>query len=429
MSGRAREAIAPLYLLCCLGLGSAQNSWGVMILELLGLALLVWAALEPVAEPLGRAPRHLLMIAVGALVAIALQLLPLPLSLWRHLGGRQGLATDYRMLGLQISALPLSLTPYETLDNVLKLIPPLAIVCAIVRLRAYRPIWLAAALLAGTALGVALGAIHLPSGDSSFRTSHAALLAAISLPFVVALFVSEHGSWRRQRARMTAILAVTTLIILIGAAITQSVAGLGLALSVLGASGLLLVGPRWPRSRLLVAGALLASTAALISIATIQLQDRGHLVWTSVGSRAEVLTTTAHAAGDFMPFGSGFGSFQNVYRLYEDPDRITTGSMIHAHDDYLELALEMGLPGILLFVGFLAWWIEAFVRVWREADAIPFARAASIASALVLVDGLVDFPLRTASVGIVFAMCLALMADRRGRSRSELRPTRHIVLD
>jgi O-antigen ligase len=163
-------------------------------------------------------------------------------------------------------------------------------------------------------------------------------------------------------------------------------------------------------------------------MATIQQQGRGQVVWWSVGSRAEV-QTTAHAAGDFLPFGSGFGSFQTVYRLYEDPDRITTGNVIHAHDDYLELALEMGLPGILLLIGFLVWWTAASARVWRKADALPFARAASIVSALILFDGLVDFPLRTASVGIIFAMCLALLVDRRRRSRSELWPTRHIVLE
>ena len=48
-----------------------------------------------------------------------------------------------------------------------------------------------------------------------------------------------------------------------------------------------------------------------------------------------------------------------------------------------------------------------------------------------LVHSLVDFPLRTAAIGVSFAMCIALLADRRAplaSVKSDLRPTRHIVL-
>src|SRR5207302_7614479 len=48
---RMREAAAPLYLLLCLILGgSAQGIWANMVLQLLGLAMLAWAALAPVDE-------------------------------------------------------------------------------------------------------------------------------------------------------------------------------------------------------------------------------------------------------------------------------------------------------------------------------------------------------------------------------------------
>jgi hypothetical protein len=80
---------------------------------------------------------------------------------------------------------------------------------------------------------------------------------------------------------------------------------------------------------------------------------------------------------------------------------------------------------------FLGWWILSALSAWRSADAGPFARAASIASAAILVHSVVDFPLRTAAISTAFAMCLALMADRRAvtaSATSDLRPTRHIVL-
>jgi hypothetical protein len=52
----------------------------------------------------------------------------------------------------------------------------------------------------------------------------------------------------------------------------------------------------------------------------------------------------------------------------------------------------------------------------RVADATPFARAASIASAAVLVHSSVDYPLRTGAISACFAMCLALLVERRVRS-------------
>jgi O-antigen ligase len=150
----------------------------------------------------------------------------------------------------------------------------------------------------------------------------------------------------------------------------------------------------------------------------------------SVGSRAEIMGRTLDAATDFMPFGSGLGTFRPVYRLYENHDTIERTYVNHAHNDYLELALEMGVAGVILMALFLAWWAVAVWRAWRSGDAGPYARAASIASAAILVHSLVDFPLRTAAISTAFAMCLALLVERTTRSpdRSDLWPTRHVVL-
>jgi O-antigen ligase len=117
--------------------------------------------------------------------------------------------------------------------------------------------------------------------------------------------------------------------------------------------------------------------------------------------------------------------------LYEDPSRVTTTTMPHAHNEYAQLALELGVPGMILMLLFLLWWGVTGVRVWRVADSTPFARAATIASAALLVHSFVEFPLRTAALSACFAMCLALLLERRVRSGaqdSELWPTRHVVM-
>jgi hypothetical protein len=81
---------------------------------------------------------------------------------------------------------------------------------------------------------------------------------------------------------------------------------------------------------------------------------------------------------------------------------------------------------------FLAWWLREIWAAWRGRERGPFAKAAAIASAVILVHSIVDFPLRTAAISALFAMCLALLADRRTQSprqdAQDWRPARHVVI-
>ncbi len=96
--------------------------------------------------------------------------------------------------------------------------------------------------------------------------------------------------------------------------------------------------------------------------------------------------------------------------------------MNHAHNDYLEVALETGLPGLVLIVIFFSWWIRRTLSIWRDADADgAFAQAATIASAAILTHSLVDYPLRMTAVSAVFALCCGLMASPAPKRTSSRR--------
>ena len=65
MLSRARQLVAPLYLFLCLILGgSAQGIWGNMVLQLLGLAIIAWAATSRAREPIVEPARQLMWIAI-----------------------------------------------------------------------------------------------------------------------------------------------------------------------------------------------------------------------------------------------------------------------------------------------------------------------------------------------------------------------------
>jgi O-antigen ligase len=250
------------------------------------------------------------------------------------------------------------------------------------------------------------------------------------LPFLAAVLASARGENVQRYSAAVALVAGAALVIVIGIALNQSIAGYGLGIAVLAASALIIL-PRRNAARTWIAlGSAALLLGAVTLLVTSPVGDRELGASRSLNSRVSITTTTAHAIGELMPFGSGLGTFKAVYRLYEDHDRLNRISVNHAHNDYLELALEMGVAGVILMALVLAWWAVAVWRAWRSGDAGPYARAASIASAAILVHSLVDFPLRTAAISTAFAMCLALLVERTTRSpdRSDLWPTRHVVL-
>jgi O-antigen ligase len=450
MVSRGRIFIAPAYLFACLILGgSAQGIWQNMFLQLLGLAIIAWAAMDRGEEPVPKAAKQLIVLAIAAVAVVAIQLVPLPPDFWVHLGPRQRLAQDFGMLGMRVPAEPLSLTPAATLDTLLKVIPPLALFCAMVRLKAYRPQWLAVALILGTVAGIALGAIQVATSGAGAspwylydetsvgrgvgffaNRDHMATLLIVTIPFIGAIVAVGKRTTMQRYSAIIAALSGVMILLLIGLALNGSLAGYGLVLPVVAASALIII-PRGSRLRLWIVAAavlLLVGSTALVETAPIDAGTLGGHASSAVDSRSELLSTTLRATRDFMPWGSGFGSFQSVYPLYESPRQVTDVYVVHAHNEYVEIALELGLPGILLLLLFFAWWIAAVHRVWRSPEARPFVRAASIASAAILVHSIVDFPLRTAAIAGCFAIALALLADSRGtpaKEEKQLRRRRH----
>ena len=456
MANRLREAAAPAFLFCCLLLGgSSQGIFANMVLRLLGIGLLAWAALAPATASASRRDRQLFSLALIALVLVGVQLVPLAPGVWESLGPRRLIADGYRVLGVASPWLPLSVSAYDSLAAILALVPALGLLAAILRLGC-RPLWLALALVVGTVVGILLGALQVSSPDPAnspwylyeqtnaglatgffANANHMASLLVITLPFLAAALASaraERDNIQRYSA-LVALVAGLTLVIAVGIALNGSLAGFGLVVPVLVASAAIVLPGRRGAIRWLAPAAGVLLVAAVAWLATTPVGSSGSLrssAETSVQSREEIVATTMKATREFMPLGSGIGTFRRVYALYEDHDRLDPTTYVnHAHNDYLELALETGLPGLVLLVLFLAWWARAAWRAWSPGHPDPYARAAAVASAAILVHSLVDFPLRTAAISACFAMCLALLARKLPRpadDKSHLWSTRHVVV-
>ncbi|RZM06331.1 MAG: hypothetical protein EOP68_16240, partial [Sphingomonas sp.] len=114
-----------------------------------------------------------------------------------------------------------------------------------------------------------------------------------------------------------------------------------------------------------------------------------------------------------FPFGTGFGSFERVYRTVEPLGQVSPLSVNHAHNDVLELLLEGGLPALVLMLIGVVVLIAALRSGWRAARerqdrAILVAGGAAIL--LILLFSLVDYPLRMAAIAGLFGASLGLIA-------------------
>jgi O-antigen ligase len=150
----------------------------------------------------------------------------------------------------------------------------------------------------------------------------------------------------------------------------------------------------------------------------------------SIESRREMWSTTARAAADFLPFGSGIGSFRRVYFTYENPSEVGRTIVNNAHNDYLEITLEAGLLGLALALALIFWWFRRVRGLWGPTGRDRFAMAAAVASGALLLHSLVDYPLRMPALSAIMAACLALLASSfRGQSKlQDLWSTRHVTI-
>jgi O-antigen ligase len=132
--------------------------------------------------------------------------------------------------------------------------------------------------------------------------------------------------------------------------------------------------------------------------------------------RPLVYQLTIRAISDQPLFGTGLGSFEDVFRLYRSAKVLSVYD--YAHDTYLETALELGVPSlILLALSIGAAIIECArgVRV-RRRDLIYPCIGVGV-SGLVWTHALVDFSIQIPAVAVSYAMLMGIAVAQSRSSR------------
>lgn len=186
----------------------------------------------------------------------------------------------------------------------------------------------------------------------------------------------------------------------------------GIVASLLGVITLLVATVALGRQRIVsiailsVAGAVIA--ALVLSFGGLfadRLADSG-----DVGVRLSVARRAFEAARDAPWTGFGYGSFDRVFAVYRDPNDLMDSILFHwdkAHNSYVELLFDLGLPATLAVALLLGGLLVQMIRNALGRETLPMVSLITLAaSALVLAHATLDFSLQIQAVTLTFAALL-----------------------
>ena len=121
-----------------------------------------------------------------------------------------------------------------------------------------------------------------------------------------------------------------------------------------------------------------------------------------------VFRSTIEAIRDNPWYGTGFGTFEDVFPVYRNPECGLGGVWDRAHNSFLEGYLGMGLPFALLLVIVFAYLLRIFLigyRSRRRFRIVPLIGMGTLL--LIVIHSMLDFSLQIPGVAAYVAAALA----------------------
>ena len=410
------------------GGASQGNALSLAAVEVASLPLLFVSLYLVLA---GAGPRgSALPLALLALIAAVpvLQLIPIPASIWTRLPGREPVMQILDVARLGRPSLPFSLAPQQTWRSLLALTPPAAMLIGGLLLTDYQRRIMAACWLVLGVISLGIGILQLLQGPDSAlyfyditnpgslvglfsnRNNQAALLYSLMPP--AAVFAAAFNGDFEDRRTIPSLLAVLYIFIaIVGVAATRSRAGIAItAIALIGAAAIVVRGGALQRHW---RAALGVGVGAVVAIGAVLLFGLGPILdrFTSGGAEPRFTGWPLVIAEiqKFLPWGAGVGAFQTVYLSAEPLSDVSPIYFNHAHNDYLELLLETGLAGAALFAVFAIWFLARAMRIWTSRGG-DMAAASTVIVVVLMAHSVVEYPLRTEALAVLFAFACSTIA-------------------
>lgn len=430
----------------------------LLALELMSLPLLSYLLWRPAF--LKHLPKSFLFALALLVLFPLLQRVPLPAALWQLLPGREVYDAALADFDTGASSLrTISLVPSATEAAWLAMLPPLAVLLVTIGLREEalkRVVYVFLGMAAFQAVlaliqfgGGAQTAFRMNPGDigeavgTYVNRNHLAGLLEMALPITLGMIASRIGrgggstryagrNWlkrvgqflsRLPRPNQTMLFSALFLMVMLGLIFSRSRSGI-----MMGMIGIFLSALLFGRH---IGGARSNSLATLFAVIGLMLaieiglapvMDRFSMEDALADARWSIYSTSMTGLWQFFPFGSGLGTFPEVYWRFQ-PDTIAQ-FVNHAHNDYIEFVLEGGLAAALVIVMFVVLYARRWPSLLRGESwsTLSFMQVgAGISLLLMALHSLTDFNLHIPANAIYFAL-LAAVFFHRSEQRNHAKP-------
>ncbi len=433
---------------------ASVSEWSIFVIQMaVGILAAAYVLLEPkpaVNPQLALVLRRVRIPTAGLFGFLALQIVPLPAGLVRLLSpGTYALHKLYDPAAAHTAFLTLSVAPGQTFREALEILTYFLLAYLVIRTVTHgRQIRAVIVTLVGMGVFEALyGLYELKAAhprilfypkvfspnsvtgtfvNQSHLSGYLEMIVPLALGLVIArMNLFSFGTkglrekfllWTSQGVVTNLLLAAAVVVMALGIVNSHSRAGLivlffsfflvfGLGVLAYSRAGFR---QPWIRNFIRVTFLVVLVMALYAGIgSTIQRFSLDNLIHED---RPLYWANAASMIGDFPFFGTGLGTFVSAYPAYEKrggQDML----LVHAHNDYLEYLVELGVVGAVLFFGIIIYLsVQAFLawRARRNPEAKGLALGGIVALAGMGLHTITDFNLHIPANMLLFTVVLSL---------------------
>lgn len=403
-------------------LGAAEITWGVRAFAL----CIVSTILTPLlvlfngAEGWKNLPRSARFGIALFVIVCFVQLVPLPPGVWSQLPGGESRNRVLAQLGMADLWMPLTLTPSASIFGTLMSLIAAIVICSLTNLSNREFRILTGIVVVLIVLGIAIGIVQVASAGLVFRfydatdagalvgfyanKNHMALAMICSIAMTFYLAKSEKVQQRRAQFAFIGYWIFVALCL----PVTNSRAGLILGVVISGIILWNLLNEIESKRKLIYLFSILIIVPIFL-FAPIPKEFLSRFDAVADDLRWPMLQHSMVVWKQFWVFGSGLGSFADVYATLERREWLFPTYVNNVHNDYIQLWIETGVAGIISLV-FLATGIYfSLNHSFRHLDARH--RTSSVMGFCIVLafalHSVVDYPLRRPAALVIFVLGLS----------------------
>lgn len=379
-----------------------------------------------------------LLFAIFALIII--HIIPLPPFIWQSLPGREIMTDIAAAIGRDNQWYSLSIDPSMSIESGLSLIIFAAIILAGFQITTAQRIALFKLILILAAVHLLVALMQMASGGINFYffpTSHKGLPVGIFanrnhmgtlmiLAIMISIGLIRYNQMCEQKTSekhkkpsnimQKMLLSAAAALFALGVLITNS----RTATALLFIGILVIIFLAIPKKYGRFAMPVTMMGAALIGLVTFLLfyTNRFAVFNTLIkrfeqddDQRFEFWPNIWEAIQIYMPFGSGLGTFDLGFRANEKLEIVGSHFVNNAHNEYLEIAMEAGLLGLIIVALALLWLLRKIITFVRSRYILGahdiLGLYLSVGVGLIALHSLTDYPMRRFTILSICALMVS----------------------